>query len=98
MKIDGVTKTGKWRYRVSETSYTVGPGELYSKTYSLRDIQRSGDTESTGVIKNTKEQTFELPSTGGHGTGMFYILGSIITVVAAVLLIAKKRSDAAGIE
>ena len=98
MKIDGVTKTGKWRYRVSETSYTVGPGELYSKTYSLRDIQRSGDTESTGVIKNTKEQTFELPSTGGHGTGMFYILGSILTVLAAVLLIAKKRSDAAGIE
>ena len=100
MEISGETKTGKWRYSVSEISCTVGPGELYSKTYFLGidGDPRDHDTESTGVIKNTKEQTFEMPSTGGHGTGMFYILGSILTVLAAVLLIAKKRSDAAGIE
>lgn len=32
-----------------------------------------------------------LPSTGGMGTTIFYVLGSILLVGAAVLLIAKKR-------
>ena len=44
------------------------------------------------------EEGAALPSTGGHGTGMFYIIGSIITLLAALLLITNKRSDAAGIE
>lgn len=33
----------------------------------------------------------ELPSTGGMGTTIFYVLGSILLVGAAVLLITKKR-------
>ena len=37
----------------------------------------------------------ELPSTGGMGTTIFYILGSILVVAAVVLLVTKKRmSDA----
>ena len=51
---------------------------------------------ATVTIQN--EAGAALPSTGGYGTGMFYILGSIITLVAVVLLITKKRSDAAGID
>ena len=42
--------------------------------------------------------TYELPSTGGPGTTMFYVLGSILTLLAAVLLITKKRTDGQGIE
>ena len=33
----------------------------------------------------------ELPSTGGIGTTIFYVLGSILVIGAVVLLIAKKR-------
>lgn len=36
-----------------------------------------------------------LPSTGGMGTTILYIIGSILVLVAAVLLITKKRMDAA---
>lgn len=36
-----------------------------------------------------------LPTTGGIGTTIFYILGSILVLGAAVLLIAKKRMNAA---
>ena len=32
-----------------------------------------------------------LPSTGGIGTTIFYVLGSILVLGAAVLLIVKKR-------
>ena len=37
----------------------------------------------------------ELPSTGGIGTTIFYVLGSILVIGAAVLLITKKRMSAA---
>ena len=36
----------------------------------------------------------ELPSTGGIGTTIFYIVGSILVVVAGVLLVVKKRMGA----
>ncbi|SDQ02874.1 LPXTG-motif cell wall anchor domain-containing protein/fimbrial isopeptide formation D2 domain-containing protein [Streptococcus equinus] len=36
-----------------------------------------------------------LPSTGGMGTTTLYVIGSILVLVAAVLLITKKRMDAA---
>ena len=35
-----------------------------------------------------------LPSTGGIGTTIFYVLGSILVIGAVVLLIAKKRMSA----
>jgi len=36
-----------------------------------------------------------LPSTGGMGTTILYVIGSILVLVAVVLLITKKRMDAA---
>ena len=45
-------------------------------------------SQSTEVTNNAGN---ELPSTGGIGTTIFYVLGGILAVGAAVLLIAKKR-------
>lgn len=42
------------------------------------------------VIVNNKG--VELPGTGGIGTTIFYVVGGILVVGAAVLLIAKKRT------
>ncbi|MFR5831186.1 MAG: LPXTG cell wall anchor domain-containing protein [Lachnospiraceae bacterium] len=36
----------------------------------------------------------ELPSTGGMGTTIFYVIGSILVLGAAILLITKKRMSA----
>lgn len=36
-----------------------------------------------------------LPSTGGMGTTIFYVLGSILAIGAAILLISKKRMNSA---
>ncbi|MBQ3478934.1 MAG: LPXTG cell wall anchor domain-containing protein, partial [Clostridia bacterium] len=36
----------------------------------------------------------ELPSTGGIGTTIFYIAGSLLAIGAVILLITKRRMDA----
>ena len=45
--------------------------------------------EITGTIVNQKGAT--LPETGGIGTKMFYVIGAILVVGAAVVMITKKR-------
>ena len=35
----------------------------------------------------------ELPSTGGMGTTIFYVLGSVLVLAAVVLLVTKKRMN-----
>ena len=38
----------------------------------------------------------ELPSTGGMGTTIFYVLGSVLVLGAVVLLVTKKRMSTNG--
>lgn len=45
---------------------------------------------ATDVVNNSGS---ELPSTGGIGTTIFYVLGGILVVAAGVLLIARKRAS-----
>lgn len=48
---------------------------------------------STGVVSaNIENQSgAQLPSTGGMGTTIFYVLGSVLVIGAVVLLVTKKR-------
>ena len=36
----------------------------------------------------------ELPSTGGVGTTIFYVIGGLLMAVAVVLLVTKKKMSA----
>ena len=38
----------------------------------------------------------ELPSTGGMGTTLFYVLGGVLVAAAVVLLVTKKRMHTNG--
>lgn len=58
-------------------------------TYKLTNSEEEARTSIT-VVNNTGS---ELPSTGGMGTTLFYIIGGILVVVAGVLLVTKKRMD-----
>ena len=53
----------------------------------------SSDSNVTNEILNKQGST--LPSTGGVGTTLFYVVGSILVIGAVVLLVSKKRMNAA---
>lgn len=55
--------------------------------------QVSYGTDSTGTIKVLNNAGTTLPTTGGIGTTVFYLIGGGLMVAAAVLLIAKKRME-----
>lgn len=46
-----------------------------------------------GMIKVENKSGTELPSTGGMGTTIFYVLGGILAVGAVILLVTKKRVE-----
>ena len=69
-------------------SHTV-TGEGAQMTHTLKQ-----DTTDVEKVEIENKSGTELPSTGGIGTTIFYVLGSILVIGAVVLLIAKKRMSA----
>ena len=48
---------------------------------------------STGDVKVENQTGTELPSTGGIGTTIFYIIGAVLVLGASVLLVTKRRMN-----
>ena len=69
-------------------SHTV-TDEGAQMTHTLK--QGEPDAKEVGQVEIENKSGTELPSTGGIGTTIFYVLGSILVIGAVVLLIAKKR-------
>ncbi len=57
----------------------------------LGTVDLTAGSITTNVVNKAGS---ELPSTGGMGTTIFYVLGSVLLVGAAILLITKKRMSA----
>ena len=72
-----------------EISHTV-TDEGVHMTHTLKQ-----DTTNVEKVEIENKSGTELPSTGGIGTTIFYVLGSILVIGAVVLLITKKRMSAA---
>lgn len=53
--------------------------------------EKEGSTIYTSLIGNVKAAG--LPSTGGVGTTMFYVIGGVLVAGAAILLITKRRMN-----
>ena len=69
----------------------TAPSTECTWTYTGTDVVNGTNTNHVTVRNQAGS---ELPSTGGMGTTIFYVLGSILLVGAAVLLVAKKRMSA----
>ena len=78
----------------SKTVYLDENGKETNETTAIEVKVENNDIAATAVVVVNKAGT-ELPSTGGMGTTLFYVLGAVLVVGAGVLLITKKRmSDA----
>lgn len=68
-------------------------GEINTDTGTTTTVSSTngGQYSITQKVENKSGST--LPSTGGMGTTLFYIIGGILVVVAGVLLVTKKRMD-----
>ena len=86
-------KTGKTT--TSKTVYLDENGIETNETTNTTKVEVNiAKIAATAVVVVNKAGT-ELPSTGGMGTTLFYVLGAVLVVGAGVLLITKKRmSDA----
>ncbi len=82
-------------YNLMETPVKIEIIPVYTQTgdevsvtvnYKVDDIEQ--DSNTVGV-RNSSGST--LPVTGGVGTVLFYVLGSVLLIGAVVLLVVKKR-------
>ena len=85
-------KTGKTTTQT--TVYLDENGNTTTETTATKVEVNIANIAATALVVVNKAGT-TLPSTGGVGTTIFYVLGAVLVVGAGVLLITKKRmSDA----
>ena len=70
----------------------ITPPSGYNKLAD--EVEVAVNAENSTRIDIPNQSGSELPSTGGIGTTIFYIVGGILVVGAAVVLISKKRMNA----
>lgn len=85
-------------YWLEETEAPAGYNKLSGRVKveiknSNLTTTMNGDTwqENDGGVHIINKTGAELPSTGGMGTTIFYIIGSVLVLAAVVLLIVRKR-------
>lgn len=75
------------------TTVTAETNEAVWK-YTISGAVTAGETTATdGIVRITVENKSgaTLPSTGGMGTTLFYVIGAILVIGAGILLITKRR-------
>lgn len=70
--------------------HTTANGKLTETSF----VGNQTEMDTSGVVKVENNAGAELPSTGGIGTTVFYVLGSAMALGAVILLVTKKRMAA----
>ena len=88
-------------YYLTETKAPAGYNKLpgaVTITIGANGVVNATDDAPQGVseVKVLNQTGTELPSTGGMGTTLFYVLGSVLVVGAVVLLVTRKRMSNKG--
>ncbi len=76
--------------KITATSDATG----VSETVEYKNSSETSYTQATdATVKVLNKAGTQLPSTGGIGTTLFYVIGGGLMAVAAVLLVTKKRMN-----
>ena len=84
------------------TGYTVTIGGVQAASYTIdagtavieKDPATADDAGDNKTQEIVDTQGVELPSTGGIGTTLFYIIGAILVLGAGILLVTRRRMNA----
>ena len=76
--------------------------KVTAANYTFTNVAEATDNDIQWTVMECEEHPFpftntqgtELPSTGGIGTTIFYILGALLVVGCGIILIARRRSSA----
>lgn len=82
------TKTGE---TTTNTTFYLDENGNVTNTKTETTVEVKNDKLAATAILVVNKAGTELPSTGGMGTTIFYVLGSILVIGAVVLLVTKKR-------
>ena len=81
-----VDANNKTHYSLEE----INPPAGYNKLTKDVDVSVNASNDTRADVTNNKGT--ELPSTGGIGTTIFYILGGVLIVGAAIILVARRKA------
>jgi LPXTG-motif cell wall-anchored protein len=95
---------GEGTYKIEETVVPSGFNKAadveFTVSFDADTKKFSVESESEITVDENKlkvtiqnNKGVELPSTGGAGTTMFYIIGSILVIGAGIVLVAKRRMN-----
>ena len=73
------------------TVYLDKDGNVVDVSAKETEVKVDIDTIAATAVVVVNKAGAELPSTGGTGTTVFYVLGAVLVVGAGVLLVTKKR-------
>ena len=82
------------KYTLIEKTVPDGYNKADDVNFEIKEDDYTAENLSQETTVVNKSGT-ELPSTGGMGTTLFYVFGSMMVVGAAVVLVTKKRMGAA---
>lgn len=79
-------------YTLEEKTVPTGYNKAADSTFEIKAADFSqGNLEQSSTVINNKGT--ELPSTGGIGTTILYIVGSLLVLGAGVVLVTKRRMN-----
>ena len=68
-------------------------GKITNETTNVTEVKVDIDAIAAKPVVVVNKAGTELPSTGGMGTTVFYVLGGVLVLAAVVLLVTKKRMN-----
>ena len=77
-------------YTLVEKTVPAGYNKADDSTFTIAEHDYTAGNLAQGAEVTNNAGT-ELPSTGGMGTTLFYVLGGIMVAAAVILLVTKKR-------
>ncbi|MCR5449254.1 MAG: LPXTG cell wall anchor domain-containing protein [Solobacterium sp.] len=89
-----ITGLDKWDLTLKEVVVPKGYNQAEDTAVLKDDLKLVGDTTSTATVTVVNKQGSVLPSTGGIGTTLFYVIGAILVLGSGVLMVSKKRMGA----